>query len=93
MSEVDFIITYFRYLGYKFIEEYSYPGNNKLSYEDGNTAIDVYFNFNTEKVSTISIRNKYKDFSPYSCNYQEYLDRHDKDKIRDFKLSLLIQQS
>lgn len=91
MSEVDFIIAYFRYLGYKFIEEYSYPGNNKLSYENGSTAIDVYFNFNTEKVSTITIRNKYKSFSPYCFNYQQYLDNENKDIMRDFKLSLLVQ--
>ena len=57
MSEVDFIIAYFRYLEYKFIEEYSYPGNNKLLYENGNTSIEVYFNYHTEKFSTICVEN------------------------------------
>lgn len=91
MSEVDFIVAYFRYLGYKFIDEYSYPGNNKLSYEDGNTSIDVYFNFHTEKVSTISVRNTLKGFTPYTAKYQEFLDIQDKDTMRDFKLNLLIE--
>lgn len=81
MSEVDFIVAYFRYLGYKFIDEYSY----------GNTSIDVYFNFHTEKVSTISVRNTLKGFTPYTAKYQEFLDIQDKDTMRDFKLSLLIE--
>jgi hypothetical protein len=91
MTETDFIIAYFRYLGYKFIDEYSYPGNNKLLYENGSTTIDVYFNFNTEKVTNIGTRNKLKAFDTYLATYQEYLDKQDKDIMRDFKLSLLVQ--
>lgn len=70
MTETDFIIAYFRYLGYKFIEEY---------------------NYNTEKVSTIFVKNKLKGFEPYIGKYQDYLDKQDKDVMRDFKISLLVQ--
>ena len=91
MTETDFIIAYFRYLGYKFIEEYNYPSGNKLLYENGNTSIEVYFNYNTEKVSTIFVKNKLKGFEPYMGKYQDFLDRQDKDIMRDFKLSLLVQ--
>ena len=91
MTETDFIIAYFRYLGYKFIDEYNYSGGNKLLYENGNTSIEVYFNYNTEKVSTIFVKNKLKGFEPYIGKYQDYLDKQDKDIMRDFKLSLLVQ--
>ncbi len=91
MTETDFIIAYFRYLGYKFIDEYNYSGGNKLLYENGNTSIEVYFNFNTEKVTNIGTRNKLKVFDTYLATYQEYLDKQDKDIMRDFKISLLVQ--
>lgn len=91
MTETDFIIAYFRYLGYKFIEEYNYSGGNKLLYENGNISIEVYFNYHTEKVSTICVENKLKEFEPYVGKYQDYLDKQDKDVMRDFKLSLLVQ--
>ena len=91
MTETDFIIAYFRYLGYKFIEEYNYPSGNKLLYENGNTSIEVYFNYHTEKVSNICVENKLKGFEPYIGKYQDYLDKQDKDIMRDFKLSLLVQ--
>lgn len=91
MTETDFIITYFRYLGYKFIDEYNYSGGNKLLYENGNTSIEVYFNYHTEKVSNICVENKLKGFEPYIGKYQDYLDKQDKDIMRDFKLSLLVQ--
>lgn len=45
MTETDFIIAYFRYLVYKFIDEYNYTSGNKLLYENGNTSIEVYFNY------------------------------------------------
>jgi len=91
MTETDFIIAYFRYLGYKFIEEYNYPSGNKLLYENGNTSIEDYFNYNTEKVSTIFVKNKLKGFEPYMGKYQDFLDKQDKGIMRDFKLSLLVQ--
>jgi len=91
MTETDFIIAYFRYLGYKFIDEYNYSGGNKLLYENGNISIEVYFNYHTEKVSTICVENKVKGFEPYMGKYQDFLDRQDKDIMRDFKLSLLVQ--
>ena len=91
MTETDFIIAYFRYLGYKFIEEYNYPSGNKLLYENGNTSIEVYFNYHTEKVSTICVENKLKEFEPYMGKYQDFLDKQDKGIMRDFKLSLLVQ--
>ena len=91
MTETDFIIAYFRYLGYKFIDEYNYSGGNKLLYENGNTSIEVYFNYHTEKVSNICVENKLKGFKPYIRKYQDYLDKQDKDIMRDFKLSLLVQ--
>ena len=91
MTETDFIIAYFRYLGYKFIDEYNYNGGNKLLYENGNISIEVYFNYHTEKVSTICVENKLKGFDVYLAKYQEYLDRQDKDIMRDFKISLLVQ--
>lgn len=91
MTETDFIIAYFRYLGYKFIEEYNYPSGNKLLYENGNTSIEVYFNYNTEKVSTIFVKNKLKGFETYMGKYQDFLDKQDKGIMRDFKLSLLVQ--
>lgn len=91
MTETDFIIAYFRYLGYKFIDEYNYSGGNKLLYENGNTSIEVYFNYHTEKVSNICVENKLKGFEPYIGKYQDYLDKQDKDIMRDFKLSLLVQ--
>lgn len=88
MTETDFIIAYFKYLGYKFIDEYNYSGGNKLLYENGNTSIEVYFNYNTEKVSRIFVKNNYGQ-TPNLL--QEYLDKQDKDIMRDFKLSLLFQ--
>lgn len=46
MTETDFIIAYFRYLGYKFIEEYNYPSGNKLLYENGNNLSNlIYFTY------------------------------------------------
>jgi hypothetical protein len=89
MTEKDFIIAYFRYLGYKFIDEYN--GGNKLLYENGNTSIEVYFNYHTEKVSNIGTKNKLKGFDAYLATYKEYLDNQDKDIMRDFKISLLVQ--
>lgn len=91
MTETDFIIAYFRYLGYKFIDEYNYTSGNKLLYENGNTSIEVYFNYHTEKVTNICTKNKLKGFDVYLGKYQEYLDRQDKDIMRDFKISLLVQ--
>ena len=91
MTETDFIIAYFRYLGYKFIDEYNYSGGNKLLYENGNTSIEVYFNYHTEKVSNICVENKLKGFEPYIGKYQDYLDKQDNDIMRVFKLSLLVQ--
>jgi hypothetical protein len=91
MTETDFIIDYFRYLGYIFIDEYNYSGGNKLLYENGNTSIEVYFNYHTKKVSNICVENKLKGFEPYIGKYQDYLDKQDKDIMRDFKLSLLVQ--
>lgn len=91
MTETDFIIAYFKYLGYKFIDEYNYESNNKLLYENGNISIEVYFNYHTEKVSTICVENKLKEFEPYMGKYQDFLDKQDKDIMRDFKLSLLVQ--
>ena len=91
MTEIDFIIAYFRYLGYKFIEEYNYESNSKLVYENGNTSIEVYFNYYTEKVTNIGTKNKLKRFDAHIATYKEYLDGQDKDIMRDFKLSLLVQ--
>jgi hypothetical protein len=92
MTETDFIIAYFRYLGYKFIDEYNYSGGNKLLYENGDNSISVYFDYNTEKVSLIceSYDMGKSGFVP-SKKYKEYLDSQDKDIMRDFKISLLVQ--
>ncbi len=97
MTETDFIIEYFKYLGYRFIEEYNYPnysgGGNKLLYKNGNTSIEVYFNYHTEKVTNIGTKNKLKRFDAYLATYKEYLDNQDKDIMRDFKISLLESYS
>lgn len=92
MTQIDFIIKLFDYLGYKFIDERVIRNShNELWYHNDNLIIDVNFKFETGEISTIgesmyTMGNKENQFRGIM---DSYLKRIPQDKLRDFKIQLI----
>lgn len=95
MTDIDFIIKLFDYLGYQFIDERTIRGShNELWYHNGNLLIDVNFKFDTGEISTIGesiYSGQSKEFG-FRGVMSAYLKRVPQDKLRDFKIKQLINE-
>ncbi|MEN6290841.1 MAG: hypothetical protein ABFD07_02340, partial [Methanobacterium sp.] len=90
MTEIEIIIEYFKYINVKFIEEYTYRSHNKLQYETKKGYdIEVFFNFETGKISYIKKRNPRMKSIGKTYTFEKFMEKN-KSKMRDFKIGLLF---
>lgn len=95
MTQIDFIIKLFDYLGYQFIDERTIRNShNELWYHNGNIIIDVSFKFETGEISTIgeSVYSSLDKEFKFRGVMSEFLKRVPQDKLRDFKIKELINE-
>lgn len=95
MTQIDFIIKLFDYLGYQFIDERTIRNShNELWYHNGNIIIDVNFKFETGEISTIgeSVYSSLDKEFRFRGIVSEFLKRVPQDKLREFKIKELISE-
>lgn len=95
MTQIDFIIKLFDYLGYQFIDERTIRNShNELWYHNGNIIIDVNFKFETGEISTIgeSVYSSLDKEFRFRGVVSEFLKRVPQDKLREFKIKELINE-
>ena len=95
MTQIDFIIKLFDYLGYQFIDERTIRNShNELWYNNGNLLIDVNFKFETGEISTIgeSVYSSLDKEFRFRGVVSEFLKRVPQDKLREFKIKELINE-
>jgi hypothetical protein len=95
MTQIDFIIKLFDYLGYQFIDERTIRNShNELWYHNGNIIIDVNFKFETGEISTIgeSVYSSLDKEFRFRGVVSEFLKRVPQDKLREFKIKELISE-
>lgn len=95
MTQIDFIIKLFDYLGYQFIDERTIRNShNELWYHNGNLLIDVNFKLETGEISTIgeSVYSSLDKEFRFRGVMSEFLKRVPQDKLRDFKIKELINE-
>lgn len=93
MTQIDFIIKLFDYLGYQFIDERTIRNShNELWYNNGNLLIDVNFKFETGEVTTIGekIYSGHNEMPSFRGVMSAYLKRVPQDKLREFKIQQII---
>lgn len=96
MTQIDYIMELFKFLGYESIDEHtSRVHGNSLYYHHGNLIIDVRFNFDTGEITSIG-EGVYRGIDGEINNFRgvisEYLKRIPQDKLRDFKLKILNEE-
>ena len=97
MSEIEFIIDFFKYLDYTFVEEYTnISGNNRIIYTDNHKTITVYFNYDTGKIRLVNIETPFDIETPFETGgwagaFEAYI-RENKIILRDYNLSLLLDR-
>lgn len=93
MTQIDFIIKLFDFLGYQFIDERVIRNShNELWYHNGDIIIDVNFKFETGEISTIgeSVYSSLDKEFRFRGVMSEFLKRVPQDKLREFKIKELI---
>lgn len=95
MTQIDFIIKLFDFLGYQFIDERTIRNShNELWYHNGNLLIDVNFKLETGEISTIgeSVYSSLDKEFRFRGVMSEFLKRVPQNKLRDFKIKELINE-